>query len=84
RVPDRVKFMDHLFQRGVDSAIHYPVPVHQQDAYADLGIGAGSFPVSEACASEFVSLPMFPELTAEQLSHVIQVVREAIVKELAA
>ncbi len=49
-------------ERGIQTGIHYPVPVHLQAAYADLGHGAGSFPVSEEHAGEILSLPMYPEL----------------------
>lgn len=67
----RVANRDHLIQllgeRGVATGIHYPVPVHLQTAYAHLGYRRGDFPVSEACADSFLSLPMYPELTATQV-----------------
>jgi dTDP-4-amino-4,6-dideoxygalactose transaminase len=56
--------------RGISCAIHYPVPVHLQEAYRFLGCDEGSFPVAERCAHEFLSLPMFPELTKEQIQTV--------------
>ncbi len=56
----------YLKDNGVGTAIHYPVPVHLQPGYADLGSGRGSFPVSEQLAGEILSLPMFPELTAKE------------------
>lgn len=69
--PVRVRGRDSLIQalgaKGIFCGIHYPVPVHLQDAYRSLGLKVGSFPVAEAAASEFVSLPMFPELTLEQV-----------------
>jgi dTDP-4-amino-4,6-dideoxygalactose transaminase len=49
-----------------------------QEAYRSLGYGPGSFPIAEKCAAEFVSLPMFPELTSEQLDYVIQGIKEAV------
>lgn len=78
RVPDRDSFMRDLEARGIGCGIHYPVPVHLQKAYADLGHGPGSFPVSERCAAEFVSLPMYPELTTDQIDAVVEAVREAL------
>jgi dTDP-4-amino-4,6-dideoxygalactose transaminase len=84
RVPDRPEFMDHLARSGVATGIHYPIPVHLQAAYTDLGLPAGSFPISEKCAEEFVSLPMFPELTSAQIHTVVLAVEAAMSAELAA
>jgi len=70
RTPKRDSLMACLAEKGISCGIHYPIPVHLQKAYEDLGLGEGSFPVVERCATEFVSLPMFPELTAEQISFV--------------
>ncbi len=70
----RVESRDHVLQqltaRGIGCGIHYPVPVHLQNAYANLGYHRGDFPVSEACADSFLSLPMFPELTDRQIETV--------------
>jgi len=76
RVDDREQFMKFLLERGVQTAIHYPYPVHTLPAYADLGFGPGDFPVAERVASEVVSLPMYPELGADQVEKVAEVVRE--------
>ena len=76
RVDDREQFMKFLLERGVQTAIHYPYPVHMLPAYADLGFGPGDFPVAERVASEVVSLPMYPELGADQVEKVAEVVRE--------
>jgi dTDP-4-amino-4,6-dideoxygalactose transaminase len=70
RVQRRDEVLAKLARRGVTCGIHYPVPVHLQEAYRSLRLGRGSFPVSERCADEFLSLPMFPELTPEQIEHV--------------
>ena len=70
RVRQRDEFMKNLAARGIGTAIHYPVPIHLQEAYASLGLKPGSFPVSEAAAEEIVSLPMFPELTEQQVEAV--------------
>jgi len=70
RTDRREQLMAYLAERGIACGIHYPVPLHLQKAYQGLGLAEGSFPVAERCAAEFVSLPMFPELTAEQISFV--------------
>jgi dTDP-4-amino-4,6-dideoxygalactose transaminase len=62
----------------VGSGIHYPVPVHLQDAYSGLGYSRGDFPKAERCAEQFISLPMFPELTGPQVSHVVQTLKETL------
>ncbi len=72
RVKNRDAVMQALGQRGVGTGIHYPRPVHLQAAYAHLGLGPGAFPVTESCAGEIVSLPMFPELKPEQVRTVAQ------------
>jgi len=77
RVKDRQGLMEALSEKDIGCGIHYPIPLHLQEAYQDMGLGRGSFPVSEQCADEEVSLPMFPELTAEQIEYVAQVVKEA-------
>lgn len=79
RVPQRDMFQSALSSQGVQSGIHYPVPVHLQPAYADLGHKAGDFPHSEAAANEVLSLPMFPELTKAQQDRVAKAVK-AVVK----
>jgi dTDP-4-amino-4,6-dideoxygalactose transaminase len=65
----------HLTAAGVQTGIHYPVPVHLQPAYASLGHRAGDFPVAERQAARVLSLPMFPELTEEQIVRVGEAVR---------
>lgn len=66
RIADRDGLMSHLRERGIATALHYPVPLHLQRAYVSLGYRAGDFAVSERIASEIVSLPMYPQLTAAQ------------------
>lgn len=70
RVQKRDAILQALASRGVSCGIHYPVPVHLQEAYGSLGYRRGAFPVAERCADEFLSLPMFPELTQEQTDYV--------------
>ena len=74
RVRERDRFIHALAERDVHCGIHYPVPVHLQGAYRHLGYEAGSFPVSENCAEEFVSLPIYPAMTDEQVEWVIKAV----------
>ena len=70
RVQNRQEFMAALADRGISCGIHYPVPIHLQDAYRSLGLGKGKYPVAEKSALEVVSLPMYPELTAGQIEYV--------------
>ena len=77
RVQDRDRLLRALTDRGISCGIHYPIPVHLQKAYHSLGLGRGSFPVAEHCADEFLSLPMFPELTGAQIEAVGAAVRNA-------
>ena len=67
RAPERDALQQALHAQGVQSGIHYPIPVHLQPAYADLGYQKGDFPHSEKAANEVLSLPMFAELTQEQI-----------------
>lgn len=66
-----------LDERGVQTGVHYPRPVHLQPAYASLGLGPGALPVSERLAQTEVSLPMFPELTDDEADAVVEAVRAA-------
>lgn len=72
RHPDRERLRKALSEAGVETGIHYPIPLHLQPAYASAGHGSGSFPVSEALAREGLSLPIDPEMTDEQVDYVIQ------------
>ncbi len=67
---DREALMAHLGKAGIGTGIHYPIPLHRQRAYECLGYKAGDFPVTEKAAGRIVSLPMFPNLTAEQQERV--------------
>ena len=70
RLAQRDAWRAALGEAGVQTGVHYPIPVHLQPAYRDLGYTAGDFPVSEQVAGEVLSLPMFPELTAAQIGTV--------------
>jgi dTDP-4-amino-4,6-dideoxygalactose transaminase len=71
RTPQRDALLDHLQRKGIGASIHYPLPVHLQPAYAGLGLGKGRYPVAEACAESELSLPMYAELTPEQIDEVV-------------
>jgi len=75
RVPDRDSALEKLNAAGIGAGIHYPVPIHLCPAFAELGYGPGSFPSAEKAASEILSLPLFPGITAAQ--------QERVVRELA-
>lgn len=75
---DRGRLMTQLAERGVATAIHYPTLVPFQPAYAHLGYRRGDFPIAEHVASRCLSLPMFPEMTDEQLVYVAESVKECI------
>lgn len=76
RTRSRQQWQDALQAQGIQTGIHYPIPVHLLPAYTDLGYKAGQFPHAEQAANEVLSLPMFPELTAQQVETVVQAVRE--------
>jgi dTDP-4-amino-4,6-dideoxygalactose transaminase len=72
RTRNRDELQKHLNSRGIQTGIHYPIPIHLQEAYRDLGLGKGSFPVTEKLADEIISLPMFPELSQHQIEFVLE------------
>lgn len=78
RVPNRDAVLERLHADGVMAGIHYPVPVHLQGAYADLGYGPGAFPVAEAASQEILSLPLFAEITEAQQDRVVESLRVAL------
>jgi dTDP-4-amino-4,6-dideoxygalactose transaminase len=78
RRADRDRVLKALHDGGVGAGIHYPVPIHLQGAYSDLGLGAGSFPVTESAAGRILSLPIYPEMTREQVAEVAACLRLAL------
>ena len=77
RLRNRDSTREHLQAAGIHTGVHYPIPVHLQPAYRDLGHRPGDFPVSEAVAREVLSLPIYPELTPAQRETVASAVRAA-------
>lgn len=78
RVPERDAWRAALTEAGVQTGVHYPIPVHLQPAYADLGYSSGDFPIAEQAAAEVLSLPMFPEMTDQQIESIATVFRAGV------
>ncbi|WP_374686571.1 DegT/DnrJ/EryC1/StrS family aminotransferase [Promineifilum sp.] len=78
RVANREALMDHLKSKGIASGLHYPIPIHLQPAYSELGYSRGDFPVTEAYADTIVSLPMYPELDDAKVAFVVEAIREFV------
>jgi len=78
RSDDRDALRAALTTEGIQTGVHYSVPVHLQPAYADLGYGAEAFPQAEATAKQVLSLPLYPELSTESVTEVARVVRKAV------
>jgi len=76
RCRQRSALQEHLKQRGIETAVHYPTPIHLQPAYRGLNLRQGSFPVAERCAQEVLSLPIYPELSDAKVRQVVAAIRE--------
>jgi dTDP-4-amino-4,6-dideoxygalactose transaminase len=72
RVQNRDPLQKHLAEAGIGTGIHYPIPLHLQEAYANLGYRKGDFPVAEGAAGDILSLPMYPGLGFDEQSRVAQ------------
>lgn len=94
-VPDSVKHVYHVYairtkkrdelfrlfkEKGIGAIIHYPIPLHLQKAYRDLGYKRGDFPVSEIVAEEIISLPMHPHLKEGQIKFVVKIIKQTLSK----
>jgi len=75
KVKNRDKLYLKLKENGISVAVHYPLPLHLQEAYRYLGYKKGDFPVSEACSESLLSLPMFPELTQEEIKRIVGIIK---------
>ena len=80
REEERNKLQQFLTENGVATGLHYAIPLHQQKCFQDLGYKKGDFPVTEQLAESGLSLPMFPELTDEQISYVTNKIKEYFTK----
>ncbi|HQO57158.1 MAG TPA: DegT/DnrJ/EryC1/StrS family aminotransferase [Candidatus Omnitrophota bacterium] len=78
RIKNRDAVLEELKKKGVGVLIHYPIPVHLQEAYEDAGYQKGDFPVAERVANEILSLPMFPHMSEEQVEYVCQSLKDAM------
>jgi dTDP-4-amino-4,6-dideoxygalactose transaminase len=76
RTPRRDTLQAYLKERGVGSAIYYPLSLHQQECFAPLGYRQGDLPESERAATEVLALPVYPELTREQIAYVVECIAE--------
>ena len=74
RAARRDELQKHLSDRGIQTGIHYPIPIHQQEAYRDIGRAGGAFDVTEQAAREVLSLPMFPELGEKDIERVVDAI----------
>jgi dTDP-4-amino-4,6-dideoxygalactose transaminase len=78
RVQDRDEVIRSLAAKGIECGVHYPVPIHLQEAYRSIGYRPGAFPIAERCARKFISLPIFPELSPSGVEMIAQEVKQAV------
>ncbi len=78
RVPDRDGVQKRMAERGVQTAVYYPLPLHLQPMYRELGYGTGDFPEAERAAREVLCLPMYPELTDAEVEEVVEAVKRSL------
>jgi dTDP-4-amino-4,6-dideoxygalactose transaminase len=78
RVPHRDRVREKMAARGIATAVFYPVPLHRQECFADLGYGEGSFPEAEKAAKEVLALPIFAGLTNEEVDRVAETLMDSL------
>jgi dTDP-4-amino-4,6-dideoxygalactose transaminase len=78
RAEERDRLAKGLHADGIATGIHYPIPIHLQEAYADLGHKKGSFPVTEGLAGHVLSLPMYAELPSNSMDYVAEAIKEIL------
>jgi dTDP-4-amino-4,6-dideoxygalactose transaminase len=76
RLQERDALLEYLKDRGISTGIHYPIPLHLQPACRHLGYKEGDFPITEECALQVLSLPMYAELTQTQIQEVVRAIKE--------
>ena len=81
RTKKRDELQQYLSSKGISTGIHYPTPIHLQEAYKEYNLKPGSYPISEKVSGEILSLPMFPELTEEQITYVTDKIKEFVSKQ---
>jgi len=79
RTKKRNKLYNYLNSKGVETNIHYPIPIHLQKAYSELNLKQGSYPISEMLADEILSLPMHPHLTNEEIEYIVNCIIEILI-----
>ena len=78
QIDNRDQVIEALRSKNISTGLHYPIPLHLQKAYAHLNIPEGSFPIAESCSKRLLSLPIFPELTEEQITYVVNSLKEIL------
>jgi len=81
RTDRRDELQEYLKSKGIGTGLHYPMPLHLQKAYEYLGYKEGDFPVAEECAKQILSLPMFPELTQEEIEKVVSEIKTFLTRD---
>ena len=76
RAKKRDELQKFLLENGIGTGLHYPIPLHLQNPYKNLNLPNGSYPITEKVASEILSLPMFPQLTPEQIEYVVEKIKQ--------
>lgn len=76
RVKKRNEFIDHLTKNGIETVIHYPIPIHLQKAYSELGLKKGSLPICELISEQVLSLPMYYGLKESEMEHIVATINE--------
>ena len=81
RVEKRDKLRRYLAAKEISTEIYYPVPFHKQECFSYLGYKPGDFPMAEQAADTSIALPIYPELTVEQLTYVVDTIKEFVANE---